>query len=195
VDSSALIREYIGESIDVKRKILSDIELLDMINHSADIIFKTLSGGGRIFLAGNGGSAADSQHIAAEFVSRFNFDRPGLAAIALTTDTSILTAVGNDYGFDLLFSRQIEALTSKKDVYIAFTTSGKSKNILSSLHTAKELGLNPIVMCGNREFDNRLASIVLKIPSDKTSLIQEALIMVGHLLCNIVERRLFKGRA
>jgi D-sedoheptulose 7-phosphate isomerase len=153
---------------------------------------ESLRGGGKILLAGNGGSAADAQHIAAELVSRFQYDRPGLAAIALTTDTSILTAVGNDYGYEHLFARQIQALGRKGDVFIGYSTSGKSPNILNGLQEARRLGLACIGFTGNREAPMRqMCDHVLEVPSADTPKIQEGHLVLGHILCGLIEREIF----
>ena len=148
--------------------------------------------GKKILLAGNGGSAADSQHIAGELVSRFAFDRPGLAAIALTTDTSILTAIGNDYGYECLFSRQIQALGEDGDIFIAYSTSGKSPNILKAITEAKDRGIYTIGLTGNRKAEmNDICDIILEVPSSDTPKIQEGHLIIGHILCGIIENKIF----
>ena len=152
----------------------------------------SLRGGGKILLAGNGGSAADAQHMAGEYVSRFMYDRPGLAAIALTTDTSILTAIGNDYGYEKLFSRQIQALGRPGDVFIGYSTSGTSRNILMGFETARAAGLTCIGFTGNRGGPmHDLCDIVLAVPSAETPKIQEGHLVLGHIVCGIVERAMF----
>lgn len=148
----------------------------------------SLRAGGRILFAGNGGSAADAQHWAGELVSRFYYDRPGLAAIALTTDTSILTAIGNDYGYDYVFARQVEALGQPGDVLVAISTSGNSPNIVRAAHAALERGLHVIGFTG--EGGGALASLsspCFRIPSSETPRIQEGHEFVGHLLCALIE--------
>lgn len=151
-----------------------------------------LKDGGKIMLAGNGGSAADAQHIAGELVSKFAYDRPGLPAIALTTDTSILTAVGNDYGFEQLFSRQIQALGVAGDVFIAYTTSGSSKNILAALLEAKSRNIYCVGVTGNRGGEiHDLCDQVFAVPSAVTPKIQEAHLIIGHALCGIIEKSMF----
>ena len=145
-----------------------------------------------ILLAGNGGSAADAQHIAGELVSRFAFDRPGLPAIALTTDSSILTAIGNDYGYEKLFARQVQAHSNKGDVFIGYSTSGKSPNILRALEEAQDLGLVCVGLTGNRGGPMQgLCDYLLEIPSDDTPKIQEGHLVLGHILCGLIEKRLF----
>ena len=144
--------------------------------------------GHTIFLCGNGGSAADSQHIAAEFVGRFLKERKSLPAIALTTDTSILTAVGNDYGFDKVFCRQIEALGNPGDVLIGISTSGNSNNVVYALEKAKVKKMKTIAFTGNKSSESeKIADITLKIPSTVTARIQECHILVGHILCNAID--------
>ncbi len=147
---------------------------------------------GKIVLAGNGGSAADAQHLAAELVSRFAYDRPGLAAVALTTDSSALTAIGNDYGYDYVFARQIEALAREGDVLIGISTSGRSPNILRALDAARAAGLRTVGFCGRSggQMKER-CDVALCAPSDRTANIQEAHIVMGHALCALIEREIF----
>jgi D-sedoheptulose 7-phosphate isomerase len=186
------ILNQISEAQDVMQAMSLDKALLASIESSAQSCVKALRSGGKILLAGNGGSAADAQHIAGEFVSRFAYDRPGLASVALTTDTSILTAIGNDYGYERLFSRQIEALGQKGDIFIAYSTSGQSPNILAALEAARAQGLVCIGMMGNRGGPMPdLCDHVLAIPSEKTPKIQEGHLVVGHILCGLVERACF----
>lgn len=180
------ITQVINDSIGVKELLLND-DIVASILESARLVASTLNNDSKILLAGNGGSAADSQHIAAEFVSRFMFDRPAMAAIALTTDTSALTAIGNDYGFPELFARQIQALGRTGDTFIAFSTSGKSENLLNAAKTANKLGLTTIGFAGNggyiwSEFDH-----VIRVPSSITARIQECHILIGHIVCQLVE--------
>lgn len=142
----------------------------------------------RVFFCGNGGSAADSQHLAAEFVGRFQKERRGLAAIALTTDTSILTAVGNDYGYDQIFARQVEALTKPGDIVVGITTSGNSPNIVAAIEAAKAVGAVTVGMTGKG--GGKLAAlcdVCVKVPSDITARIQEAHILIGHIVCQLVD--------
>lgn len=187
------IRNQIKDSIDVKQKYLADeknIELLDRV--AADLI-AAYRAGKKTLIAGNGGSAADAQHIAAEFVSRFYFDRPALASIALTTDTSALTAIGNDYGYELLFSRQLEANGQSGDIYIAISTSGNSKNVLKSLESAKKLGIKTVGLTGASGGKMKdLVDYCITVPSDETPRIQECHILIGHILCAAVEKELFE---
>ncbi|MBP2654179.1 MAG: gmhA [Firmicutes bacterium] len=150
---------------------------------------QALSDGHTIFFMGNGGSAADSQHLAAEFVGRFQKERRGLPAIALTTDTSILTAVGNDYGFDKVFSRQVEALVRAGDVVVGLSTSGNSPNVVKALEVAKEAGAVTVGMTGRT--GGKMADICdlcIKVPADITARIQEAHILIGHIVCELVDK-------
>jgi D-sedoheptulose 7-phosphate isomerase len=186
------IEDQLKQSHAVISAILEDQSLKQALSKAIDACIGSLKSGGKILLAGNGGSAADAQHIAGELVSRFAFDRPGLAAVALTTDTSILTAVGNDYGYEMLFSRQIQALGRKGDVFVAYSTSGKSPNILKALQAAKELGLITIGLTGNRNGPmNAMCDHVLAMPSADTPKIQEGHLIMGHILCGAIELALF----
>jgi D-sedoheptulose 7-phosphate isomerase len=175
---------------------LADTVLLARVEEASSACIKALQEGRKVLLAGNGGSAADAQHIAGEFVSRFMFDRPGLPAVALTTDTSILTAIGNDYGYEKLFSRQVQALGGSGDVFIAYSTSGKSLNILRALEQARALGLVTIGMTGNRGGPMRdLCDYCLEVPSSETPKIQEGHLVLGHILCGLVENAMFTSSA
>jgi D-sedoheptulose 7-phosphate isomerase len=159
---------------------------------AASACVRSLRAGGKLLLAGNGGSAADAQHIAGEFVSRFAYDRPGLAAVALTTDTSILTAIGNDYGYELLFARQVRALGRAGDILLAYSTSGRSPNVLRALEAARELGLVTVGFTGNRGGPMReLCDHLLEVPSADTPKIQEGHLVLGHVFCGLVEREMF----
>ena len=143
---------------------------------------------------GNGGSAADAQHLAGEIVSRFAYDRPGLPAFALTTDTSVLTAIGNDYGYERLFARQVQAVGNKGDVLFGFSTSGKSPNILAGLQEAKSKGLVTVGVTGNSDAGKAMAALAgycLCVPSDSTPRIQEGHILIGHLICGLIEKAIF----
>ena len=187
-----MIKNQIVESIKVKEILLNDKSLISIIDQVSKICIKTFRNNNKILLAGNGGSAADSQHISAEFVSRFYFDRPGLPSIALTTDTSALTAIGNDYGFDNLFSRQIEALGNKNDVFIGISTSGNSKNIIKALKTSKKKGLITIGLTGKSGgLMNEICDFCIKVPSNETPRIQESHILIGHIICAIAEESIF----
>jgi D-sedoheptulose 7-phosphate isomerase len=177
----------------VMSSMLADQALSQTIEVIAAACVQCIKLGGKILLAGNGGSAADAQHIAGEFVSRFAFDRPGLAAIALTTDTSILTAIGNDYGYERLFSRQVQALGNKGDMLFVYSTSGKSPNILRALEEARTKGLACVGLTGNRGGPMRdLCDYLLEVPSADTPKIQEGHLVLGHILCGLVENAMFK---
>lgn len=190
------ITAQIQETQHVMAGMLADEALLARVEAAAEACIKALSNGGKILLAGNGGSAADAQHIAGEFVSRFAFDRPGLPAIALTTDTSILTAIGNDYGYEKLFARQVQAHAQKGDVFIAYSTSGKSPNVIAALREANNRGVVCIGMTGNRGGPMKeLCDHYLDVPSADTPKIQEGHAVLGHILCGLVERALFKAPA
>lgn len=172
--------------------VAEDVALQASLFDAAKVCIATLERGGKILLAGNGGSAADAQHIAGELVSRFLFDRPGLPAMALTTDSSILTAIGNDYGYENLFARQIQALGRPGDVFIAYSTSGSSPNIIEALKVAGEHGLIRIGMTGNRKgIMCALCEYVLEVPSPSTPRIQEGHLVLGHLLCELIESEIF----
>lgn len=188
------ITAQIQEAQHVMAGMLADVALLACVEAAAEACIKALSNGGKILLAGNGGSAADAQHIAGEFVSRFAFDRPGLPAIALTTDTSILTAIGNDYGYEKLFARQVQAHAQKGDVFIAYSTSGKSPNVIAAMQEARNRGVVCIGMTGNRGGPMKeLCDHYLEVPSADTPKIQEGHAVLGHILCGLVERALFKA--
>jgi D-sedoheptulose 7-phosphate isomerase len=189
-----LIAQQIQLSSNTIHSILLDEDILTNIENIVNASTKSLRSGGKILFAGNGGSAADAQHMAGEFVSRFIFDRPALAAIALTVDTSILTAIGNDYGYESVFSRQILALGKKGDIFVAYSTSGKSKNIIKALKEAKNLGLITVTMTGNKQGEIcELSDYVIKIPSDSTPKIQEGHLVVGHIICGLIESAIFKA--
>ncbi len=192
-----LIQTYIQSQITEARRIMdalaADTTLQATLASAAEACITCLRNEGKILLAGNGGSAADAQHIAGELVSRFAFDRPGLAAVALTTDTSILTAIGNDYGYEKLFERQVQANGNKGDVLIAYSTSGKSLNILRALEEARRRGLTTIGLTGNRGGPmHELCDYILAVPSADTPKIQEGHLVLGHILCGLIENALFK---
>ncbi|HEG0497250.1 TPA: D-sedoheptulose 7-phosphate isomerase [Campylobacter jejuni] len=186
------IKEHFQESILVKEQILKDEDLITLIKNASLEVIKAYKNGNKTLLAGNGGSAADAQHIAGEFVSRFYFDRPGIASIALTTDTSILTAIGNDYGYENLFARQVQAQGVKGDIFIGISTSGNSKNILKALDLCKQKEIISIGLSGaSGGAMNELCDYCIKVPSTCTPRIQEAHILIGHIICAIVEEELF----
>ncbi|EGF1230043.1 TPA: D-sedoheptulose 7-phosphate isomerase [Campylobacter jejuni] len=189
---NSYIKEHFRESILVKEQILKDENLITLIKNASLEVIKAYKNGNKTLLAGNGGSAADAQHIAGEFVSRFYFDRPGIASIALSTDTSILTAISNDYGYENLFARQVQAQGVKGDVFIGISTSGNSKNILKALELCKQKGIISIGLSGaSGGAMNELCDYCIKVPSTCTPRIQEAHILIGHIICAIVEEELF----
>ncbi|EFV4735477.1 D-sedoheptulose 7-phosphate isomerase [Campylobacter coli] len=189
---NSYIKEHFTDSILVKEQILKDENLITLIKNASLEVIKAYKNGNKTLLAGNGGSAADAQHIAGEFVSRFYFDRPGIASIALTTDTSILTAIGNDYGYENLFARQVQAQGVKGDVFIGISTSGNSKNILKALELCKQKEIISIGLSGaSGGAMNELCDYCIKVPSSCTPRIQEAHILIGHIICAIIEEELF----
>lgn len=186
-----LISDRIEESIRTKSALLADLESVALIDRMASSMCACLRNGGRVLLAGNGGSFADSMHLAAEFVARFALERDPLTALALGANSSILTAVGNDYTFADVFVRELKALGRPGDVFIGLSTSGNSENIVRAVTAAKDLGM--VVYCWTGRTGGRLSDMCtcLKIPSDVTARIQEAHITVGHVICELVERSLF----
>lgn len=192
------MKDYISEQIAGAQHVMlamqADKMLISTLEAAAQACIDCLQRGGKILLAGNGGSAADAQHIAGEFVSRFAYDRPGLPAIALTTDTSILTAIGNDYGYEKLFARQVQAHGNKGDVFIGYSTSGRSPNILFAFEEARGRGLVCVGLTGNRGGPMReLCDYLLEVPSSDTPKIQEGHLVLGHILCGLIENAVFKG--
>jgi len=188
------ISAQINEAQRVMTAMLADDTLISMVQAAANACIASLKQSGKILLAGNGGSAADAQHIAGEFVSRFAFDRSGLPAIALTTDSSILTSIGNDYGYERLFSRQVQAHGNKGDIFIGYSTSGMSPNIMRAFEEARAKELICIGFTGNRGgMMQSLCDYLIEIPSSDTPKIQEGHLVVGHILCGLVERAIFKA--
>jgi len=185
------IKNSIQDSINTKDKILKDNDLMLKILEVAEICIAAYKSGNKVILAGNGGSAADAQHIAAEFVSRFMYDRPSLSAISLTTDTSMLTAIGNDYGYERIFERQLEANAKSGDVFIGITTSGNSANVLRAIERAKMLGLVTVGLAGNGGKIQTLCDYLISVPSNSTPRIQESHILIGHIICGMVEKVIF----
>ena len=196
IDSATqIIRQHLHEGIKVQEALLKD-DFVDLVGKVAEAMTSAYRRGHKIILFGNGGSAADAQHLAAEFVGRYRRDRRPLPALALTVNPSSLTAIGNDYNFDLVFARQLEALGASGDVAIGISTSGKSANVIEALRVARREGLITIALTGPQ--GNPMAEIAdfcLCIPSENTPGIQEAHITVGHILCELVERALFGDRA
>jgi len=187
-----LIIKRLKESGDMKNKIAEDPELLGVIIKIAEIIIEAYRNGKKVILFGNGGSAADAQHMTAELVGKYYLDRDPLPAVALTTNTSSLTAIGNDYSFDIVFARQLKALGQKGDVIIGISTSGNSENVIQAFKVAREMGLITVGFTGKSGGKLRsVADHCLCIPSDDTPRIQEGHITIGHIICEIVERELF----
>lgn len=189
-----IIKSQINETGLLMKQMLNDQAFIDRVEKAASECIKCMKNNKKILLAGNGGSAADAQHIAGEYVSRFAFDRPGLPAIALTTDTSILTAIGNDYGYEKLFSRQVQAHGVEGDVFFGYSTSGSSENIIEALKEAQKSNIITIGMTGNR--DGKMidfCDIYLDIPSADTPKIQEGHAVLGHIICGLVEAAIFEA--
>jgi D-sedoheptulose 7-phosphate isomerase len=191
-DASDKVRQHLTASRDVMSQALADNALVSSIVAIAECMEKSLRGGGKILLAGNGGSAADAQHIAGELLSRLYFDRSPLPALALTTDSSVLTAIGNDYGYEDVFARQVAGLGREGDVFVAISTSGKSPNILKAVDAAHEKKLHTIALTGNQ--DSPLATkctLTLRAPSGATPLIQQIHITAAHSICELIESAMF----
>ena len=187
-----LVRKQLAQSIETMTRVLSDEAIHEAVVEAGRITAEAMKAGRKLMVCGNGGSAADSQHLVAEFVSRLTVDRAALRAIALTTDTSILTAIGNDYSYDNVFERQVEALGLEGDVLLAISTSGNSKNCVKALKLAKAMGLHTIAYTGNKGGAMAaLADINVIIPSDTTMNIQESHLALEHIYCMVVERFYF----
>jgi len=190
--SSEVLRKNLMASIAAKQQLLGDAAQLAEFERATQEVVRRYRLGGRLYIAGNGGSAADAQHLAAEFVCRLGAERPSLAAEALTVDSSALTAIGNDYGFEHLFSRQLAGKASAKDIFLGITTSGKSRNILKALEQCRSMAVPSIVFCGHDGGPARaLADYCIIVPGADTAMIQELHIVLAHSLCECVERALF----
>lgn len=184
-----IIQQILADSIDVKKTAVTQNS--SALLQTAELIAARITAGRKILLFGNGGSAADAQHIAAEFINRFQVERPPFAALALTTDTSVMTSIGNDYGFDHIFAKQIRGLGEKDDIAWGISTSGNSPNVVKGLQVAGEAGLFTLAMTGRGGKACDLADRALTVPSDVTARIQETHITMGHILCELVDRILF----
>lgn len=186
------VSQSIEASIAVKERLLSSKEVIAAIAEVSEVLVNSMERGSKALLFGNGGSAADAQHIAAEFIGRFAFDRPALPALALSVNPSCLTALGNDYGFDLVFSRQIEALGRPGDIAIGISTSGDSQNVIGAVASARRLGLLTVGLTGSNggELKNAV-DYCIRVPSDETPRIQECHILIGHIISELVEEALF----
>ena len=186
------IKDQIKKSYETKQTIYENEDLLDKIEKVAQMCVELYRGDKKTMLAGNGGSAADAQHIAAELVGRYGFDRPSIPSLALTTDTSNLTAIGNDYGYDQVFSRQLEGMGQKGDIFIGISTSGNSVNIVKAFQSAKQKGIVTVALTGRDGGEMaKIADVALIVPSNATPRIQEAHILIGHILCDIIEKEIF----
>ncbi len=183
------IKDIFLQSIQVKEELMQ--KHIGQIIGVADIIIEALKKNGKLIIFGNGGSASDAQHIAAELVGRFKKDRTALAAIALTTNTAVLTSLANDYGYDVVFSKQVEALAQKNDVVLGISTSGKAKNVACGIKQAKKMGIKTIALTGGDGGElSKLADVSLVVPSSITARIQEAHITIIHIVCELVEEAL-----
>lgn len=188
------IKKIIQSSVDTKISFLNNDVLIEKVLALAEECKKAIEAGGKIIFCGNGGSFADSQHLSAEFTSRFLFDRPGLPSIALGTNSSAMTAIGNDYGYENIFSREIEAIGCSKDVLIAITTSGNSSNIIKALEAAKAKNIFSIVLTGSKRGKLTDDILAINVPSDDTARIQESHILIGHIICGLVEEAIFGSK-
>jgi D-sedoheptulose 7-phosphate isomerase len=187
-----LVAAHFRRSSESLERAAADVKLHAAIQEISRTIVGCFRSGGKLLLAGNGGSAGDAQHIAGEFLSRLNFDRDPLPAIALTTDTSVLTAIGNDYGFDKAFERQVRGLARRGDVFIAISTSGRSPNIMAALKAARAMGVTTVGFTGAGERDmNSLCDHCLAAPCSETPLIQQIHIVAAHAICGLVEQEMF----
>jgi D-sedoheptulose 7-phosphate isomerase len=192
MNSIDILKNNIIASIDAKAVFLNDTVMQFVFSKAVEKVLNSYRNGGRVYIAGNGGSAADAQHLAAEFVSKLAKNRRPIAAEALTTDSSILTAIGNDYGFDEIFARQIECKAKSNDVFIGITTSGNSKNILKALEMCRRINVVTIIFAGHDGGSSKkLADYCILVPGDRTSVIQEIHILLAHTLCECIENGLF----
>ena len=189
------VRSEVTKTVDVMQAILADQALIDTVERVGEACAKSIAGGGKIMFCGNGGSAGDSQHLAAELVGKLVFDRPGMPGLALTVDTSALTAVGNDFGYESVFSRQVEALGRSGDVLIGISTSGRSKNVVKAMAAARARGIVTIAMTGAKHGPMAdLADHWITVPHSETQKIQEGHIVLGHIFCALVEDKIYGGR-
>jgi D-sedoheptulose 7-phosphate isomerase len=186
------VRKLIEASIATKQSLLRSPKVVLTVAKVSEILVNALKQGNKVLLFGNGGSAADAQHIVAEFVGRFTFDRPALPALALSVNTSCVTAIGNDYGFDQVFSRQLEALARPGDIAIGISTSGNSANVLHAMSTARKMGLHTVALTGRTGGNLRnTVDYCICVPSNETPRIQECHILIGHIISELVEREIF----
>lgn len=188
----AFIEQQIKNSYQTKQRLLEDKLIIEIIKQVAKITIQAYNNGNKTLIAGNGGSAADAQHMAGEFVSRFYFDRPGLASVALTTDTSILTAIGNDYGYERVFARQIQAQGNRGDIFFGISTSGNSPNIIAAIEECKEKGILTVGLVGEKACKmDEICDYIIKVPSSETPRIQESHLLIEHMICALVEEAIF----
>ncbi len=186
------IKEQIKQSFLTKQAIYENEALLDVITDVARACVNVYKKSKKTILAGNGGSAADAQHIAAELVGRYGFDRPSIPSLSLTTDTSNLTAIGNDYGYDQVFSRQLEGMGVEGDLFIGISTSGNSQNVINAFEVAKKKGITTVALVGRDGGKMaQMADYAIVVPSEATPRIQESHILIGHIICDIIEKELF----
>jgi D-sedoheptulose 7-phosphate isomerase len=187
-----LLKQQLQKTITTMTAVQQNDELADAVVRTADVISQAMKRGNKLMVAGNGGSAADSQHLVAEFVSRLTIDRPALPAVALTTDTSILTAIGNDYSYENVFERQVEAMGRAGDVFLGISTSGNAKNVLKALRLCRQMGITTVGYIGNQGGAMKpLCDIAVVVPSNVTMHIQECQLALEHILCMMVERFYF----
>lgn len=190
--SLSCLKKNVLASIEAKQQLLVNSEALAQFEKAVELVKARYKSGGRLYIAGNGGSAADAQHLAAEFVSKLAKDRPPLAAEALTVDSSILTAIGNDYGYEMVFSRQLEGKATHKDIFLGITTSGNSQNILHALDSCRMIGIPSIIFSGrDGGLAKTKADCIVIVPGIATSTIQELHIVLAHTLCECVEKAMF----
>ena len=186
------IINQIKDSIEVKSSIINDDKLIELINQASEEIISCYKNGHMLLLCGNGGSAADAQHIAGEMVARFRLERNALSAIAFNTNSSVVTAIGNDYEYNYIFERQVEAFGKEGDVLISISTSGNSESVLRAINKAKEMNIKTVSLLGkDGGACKNISDYAIVVPSDDTPRIQESHIMIGHIICDIVERRMF----
>ena len=186
-----IILEYAEEGAAVRSRFFADNA--GLVDRTARTMAVALARGGKLLFCGNGGSAADAQHLAGEFVNRFELERPPLPAVALTTDTSVLTAIGNDYGFDQVFVKQVQALAAPGDVLVGISTSGNSPNVLAAMRAARDKGCVTVGLAGRNGAIVPLCDFALLVPHERTALIQEVHIAIGHLLCKLTDYYLFEA--
>ena len=186
------IKKQIKDSYETKIRLMNDESIITTIQQVAELTIEAYKKGNKTLIAGNGGSAADAQHMAGEFVSRFYFDRPGLASVALTTDTSILTAIGNDYGYERVFARQIQANGNSGDIFFGISTSGNSPNIVAAIEECKQKGILTVGLVGEKSCKmDEICDYIIKVPSSETPRIQESHLLIEHMICALVEEAIF----